>query len=50
MPIVEKLRNDTSEAAIFARLWDSPEYGLTPALARHVLNLGLPNLDLERMH
>jgi hypothetical protein len=50
MTAAEKLRNDTSEAAIFARLWDSPEHGLTRALARHVLKLSFAAQDLQRMH
>jgi hypothetical protein len=48
--MIQKLRSDTSEAAIFARLWDSPEHGLTRTLARHVLKLGFAGQDLQRMH
>lgn len=33
MATTEILRNETSEAAIFARFWESPKHGLTRALA-----------------
>ena len=49
MSIAESLRNETSEAAIFA-FWDSPEHGLTRQLARHVLKLSFSGQDLQRMH
>ncbi len=38
-----------SEAAIFARVWDRTDAGLTPALARHVLRLGFAEADVARM-
>jgi hypothetical protein len=50
MPTAARLENETSEAAIFARLWDSPEHGLTKQLARHVLRLSFSGQDLQRMH
>ena len=50
MATVQQLRNDTSEAAIFARLWESRKAGLTPLLARHVLKLAFSDDDLQRMH
>ena len=39
-----------SEAAIFARLWDSKDRRLTPALARHVLKVRFSDEDIKRMH
>jgi hypothetical protein len=50
MPTADRLRNETSAAAIFARLWESPEHGLTAQLARHVLKLGFADDDRRRMH
>lgn len=41
---------DTSEAAIFARLWERREGGLSPELARHVLKLEFSEFDQARMH
>jgi hypothetical protein len=43
-------RVDNSEAAIFARVWESNNQGLTPALARHVLKLRFSENDNRRMH
>ncbi len=40
-------RNATSEAAIFARLWESFP---SPELAQQVLKLGFPERDQSRMH
>ncbi len=40
----------TTEAAIFARLWDRSPGGLTPTVARHVLRLGFESDDLRQMH
>jgi hypothetical protein len=45
-----RLRSDTSQAAIFARLWDSHDHGFTPELARHVLKLAFADQDLQLMH
>jgi hypothetical protein len=42
--------NRTSEAAIFARLWETENGGLSPALARHIVKLGFPKEDKARMH
>jgi hypothetical protein len=39
-----------SEAAIFARVWESRDGGLTPEVARHVLRLGFSAEDKARMH
>ncbi len=50
MPTAARLRNETSEAAIFARLWDSPQHGLTRPLARHILKLSFTGQDLQCMH
>jgi len=41
------LRHDTSEAAIFARLWES---AASPDLAMQVLKLGFSERDQSRMH
>jgi hypothetical protein len=40
----------SSEAAIFARVWENRDGGLTPPLARHVLKLGFGDEDKARMH
>ena len=32
-------KGETSEAAIFTRVWDDESNGLTPTVARHVLKL-----------
>jgi hypothetical protein len=40
----------TSEAAIFARLWENGSMGLSPELARHILKLGFSEEDKARMH
>ena len=50
MPVISMQRNDTSQAAIFARLWESRDTGLSPALARHVLKLRFSEEDTQRMH
>jgi hypothetical protein len=39
-----------SSAAIFARLWETDNGQLSPALARHVLKLGFSAADQARMH
>jgi hypothetical protein len=41
---------DATEGAIFARLWESHEDGLTPELAQHILKLKFPERDQARMH
>lgn len=43
-------RSEISEAAIFSRLWESRDGGLSPELARHVLKLRFSDQDMERMH
>jgi hypothetical protein len=40
----------TSEAAIFARLWETANGNLPRTLARHILKLGFPAQDKARMH
>lgn len=40
----------TSEAAIFARLWETDRGRLSPALARHILKLRFSATDQTRMH
>ncbi len=50
MSSLQAQRNDTSEAAIFARVWEAAEGGLTPELARHVLKLRFAQQDQDRMH
>ena len=42
--------NRTSEAAIFARLWETANGELSAVLARHILKLGFPEHDKARMH
>jgi hypothetical protein len=42
--------NGTSQAAIFARLWEMKDGRLPRALARHVLKLRFPEPDKARMH
>jgi hypothetical protein len=46
---IERL-NETSAAAIFARIWDSDEAHLSPVLARQILKLRFPERDVHRMH
>ena len=41
---------ENSEAAIFARLWDSDENMLSPELAGHVMKLSFSEQDKARMH
>lgn len=50
MSTAEKLRYDTSEAAIFARFWESRKHGLTRMLARHVLKMEFASQDSQLMH
>jgi hypothetical protein len=40
-------RHDTSEAAIFARLWES---AASPELAKQILKLGFSERDQSRVH
>src|SRR5260370_36035597 len=47
---VPYLDNGTSEAAIFARLWETAQGGLPSTLARHILKLGFSERDNARMH
>lgn len=42
-------KSTTSEAAIFARLWEGATGRLTPTLARHVLKLRFDDTDVVRM-
>lgn len=39
-----------SSATIFARLWETDDGKLTPALARHILKLSFSAADQARMH
>jgi uncharacterized protein YnzC (UPF0291/DUF896 family) len=39
-----------SEAAIFGRLLQFDRHDLTPELAQHILNIGFPSEDLERIN
>jgi hypothetical protein len=39
-----------NEGAIFARLWETGNGGLSPELARHILQLGFSDEDKARMH
>ncbi len=43
-------RNDVSEGAIFARLWENCGDGLSPKLAREILKLRFVREDDRRMH
>lgn len=42
--------HQTSEAAIFSRLWESEEGELSPALARHIVKVRFSKKDRSRMH
>src|SRR5262245_51259503 len=42
--------NGTSQAAIFARLWETENGRLPRVLARHILKLGFSRQDQARMH
>jgi hypothetical protein len=50
MATVQLPQQETSEAAIFGRLWESKDAALTFELARHVLKLGFSERDKARMH
>lgn len=52
MTVARMKREASSEATIFARLWEPVESGrgLTPTLARHVLQIGFSEADRLRMH
>jgi hypothetical protein len=43
-------RNNASQAAIFARLWESGPKGLSHVLAWHLLKLRFSQEDRARMH
>ena len=43
-------RSETSEAAIFTRVWEVEPKGLSPTVARHVLKLRFSAGDQARMH
>lgn len=47
---VQNHRTESSEAAIFARLWDTGENRISTELARYVLKLGFSDDDNARMH
>jgi hypothetical protein len=42
--------SDTSEAAIFARLWEGRSGGLTVPLARHIVKLRFVEADVARIN
>jgi hypothetical protein len=50
MPATRTPRNDTSEAAIFGRVFTNGKRAMTPDLARHILSLGFSDADAARMH
>ncbi len=43
-------RNEVSEGAIFARLWETADGLLSPRLARAILKLRFSEADNRRMH
>lgn len=43
-------RSETSEAAIFSRVWEDEKKALSPTVARHVLKLRFSAKDQDRMH
>jgi hypothetical protein len=47
---VSRNTNGNSQAAIFARLWETKDGRLPRTLARHIVKLRFPNSDQERMH
>ena len=49
MPTATLARNATTEAAIFARLWEGGTRELTVTVARHILTLGFSMEDQSRM-
>ena len=49
MPTATLTRNATTEAAIFARLWEGGTRVLTVTVARHILILGFSMEDQSRM-
>ena len=42
--------SQTSEAAIFSRVWEAEQNPLSATLARHVLKLRFSTADQDRMH
>jgi hypothetical protein len=50
MPAFGRHQLETSEAAIFARLWDDGENRFSRTVARHVLKLQFAERDRARMH
>jgi hypothetical protein len=49
MPATHSDQGPFSEAAIFARAWETAEGGLTPELAKHLVRVGFSNRDKGRM-
>lgn len=43
-------RPESTEAAIFSRVWNAPGFVFTEDLAHHVLQLGFSGRDRARMH
>jgi hypothetical protein len=50
MATAQTTKGNTNEAAIFARLWERGNGGLSPVLARHIVKLGFSDEDKARMH
>jgi hypothetical protein len=47
---VARSTNGSSQAAIFARLWETKNGRLPRTLARHIVKLRFPDRDQARMH
>jgi hypothetical protein len=43
-------QNGASRAGIFVRLWENEDGRLPLPLARHIVKLGFPEADKDRMH
>jgi hypothetical protein len=50
MPTTQSSGTNTSEAAIFSRVFVDGRQGLTPELARHILTLEFSDDDNAQMH
>lgn len=49
MTVATLAHDETSEAAIFARLWEGGTKTLSVTLARHIVTLGFSDADRARM-
>ena len=47
---IARHRLETTEAAIFSRVWEDETKGVSPTVARHVLKLRFSPQDQARMH